>query len=403
MTTTPAPPHGGALIDRHLPPDMAPLFLERARTLPRLRLDRNQVLDLEKIADGTFSPLTGFMGSAETQAVMDRIRLPSGLPWSIPILLTVTPPEAASVEPGSTAVLENGSGRIAGLIEVAEIFPWEKTELATKVYGTTDRRHPGVDQLFRRGDLAVAGDVRLLERSESPIPPRFDLSPAEVRRRIAEKGWRRIVGFQTRNLGHRAHEHLQKTALEFADGLLIHPLIGWKKPGDMLPDVILEGYEVLIERYYRPGRVLLAGLTTAMRYAGPREAVFHAIIRKNFGCTHFIVGRDHAGVGGFYGKYDAHRIFDDLIPDLGITPFRLHGPFYCRACAQCTTEHVCPHGEEERIEISGTDVRAMLARGERPPAEFMRPEISDFLISRARRGPIFFEGDPVTPSLPARF
>ena len=212
-----------------------------------------------------------------------------------------------------------------------------------------------------------------------------------MRAEFARRGWRTVTGFQTRNLGHRAHERLQQTGLEITDGLLLHPLIGWKKPGDMLPEVILDGYALLIEKYYPPQNVMLAGLTTAMRYAGPREAVFHALIRRNFGCTHFIVGRDPAGVGGYYKKYAAHRMMERYRPEeLGITPLLLHGPCWCDVCTEIVTEKTCPHGDAAWVDISGTEVRAMIGRGERPPAFFMRPEIADFLVGRARAGRVFF-------------
>jgi sulfate adenylyltransferase len=246
--------------------------------------------------------------------------------------------------------------------------------------------------MMEGGATCVAGPVWLLRHSQSLIPPAYDLNPADVRAEIVRRGWKTVTGFQTRNLGHKAHEHLQKIGLELTDGLLIHPLIGWKKPGDMLPEIILEGYELLVEHYYPKDRVMLAGLTTAMRYAGPREALFHAIIRRNFGCTHFIVGRDHAGVGGYYEKYAAHRVFDRFTTEeLGITPLRLHGPCYCRVCDEIVTEAICPHGPDGWVDISGTEIRAMVGRGEHPPSEIMRPEIAQFLVEKAKVGAVFFE------------
>jgi sulfate adenylyltransferase len=380
------------LVDRRVPNEARAAEIERARSLPRVDLDRNQVLDLEKIANGTFTPLSGFLGSAETRAVVEDGRLPDGSPWTIPINLQVAAEVADRLRSAREALLWNAEeARPAGTLQITEVFRLDLLDAAQRVWGTTSREHPGVDRFVAGGPWAVAGAVRLLEHSASLIPAAYDLDPARVRAEFVARGWKTVTGFQTRNLGHRAHERLQKTALELTDGLFIHPLIGWKKPGDMLPDVILEGYGILIDRYYPKQHVLLAALTTAMRYAGPREAVFHALIRRNFGCTHFIVGRDHAGVGGFYEKYAAHRAFDRYSAgELGITPLLLHGPCWCDVCHEVVTEKTCPHGESAWKDISGTEVRAMLARGERPPEFYMRREIADFLIQRGRRGPLFF-------------
>ena len=382
------------LTDRTLRGEQRDDAIARAAGLRRVPLGDTQVLDTEKIANGTFSPLTGFMGSADYRAVRDDIRLADGTPWSIPIMLQVPRSVADELKVGEEVHLWNqAEDRSCALMEVTEIFDVDLEEQARKVYGTTDAAHPGVAKMTEGGPAHVAGPIWLLEQSESLIPAGYDLSPADVRAEIARRGWRTVTGFQTRNLGHKAHEHLQKIGLELTDGLLVHPLIGWKKVGDMLPDVILEGYELLIRHYYPQPRVLLAGLTTAMRYAGPREALFHALIRRNFGCTHFIVGRDHAGVGGYYEKYAGHRIFAEFDPqELGVTPLLLHGPSYCRTCDEIVTEAICPHGEDSYLEISGTEVRAMIGRGESPPKEIMRPEIAQFLIHKAKSGSVFFEG-----------
>jgi ATP sulfurylase len=389
---TAAPPSPPELVDLRIRADARGAALERARSLPRIDLDRNQVLDLEKIANGTFTPLRGFLGSAETRAVAEHGRLPDGSPWTIPINLQVGADVAGRVRRHSEALLWNAEeDRPAGTIEITEVFPLDLEDVARRVWGTTSREHPGVDRFLSGGTHAIAGPVRLLEHSISLIPATYDLDPAQVRAEFRRRGWKTVTGFQTRNLGHRAHERLQKVGLELTDGLLVHPLIGWKKPGDMLPEVILDGYAILIDRYYPKQHVVLAALTTAMRYAGPREAVFHALIRRNFGCTHFIVGRDHAGVGGFYEKYAAHRLLREYTPaELGITPLLLHGPCWCSVCDEVVTEKTCPHGDGAWRDISGTEVRAMIARGERPPEFFMRPEIADFLVERARRGPVFF-------------
>ena len=382
-----------ALVDRRLLGDACAQAAERARGLRRLPLDSNQILDLEKIANGTFSPLTGCIGSRDYRSVCDDLRLADGTPWSIPVLLQVPDALAHDLSVGEEIHLWNtAEDRSSGLLTVEEVYDIDLTEQAEKVYGTTERAHPGVNRMMEGGATCVAGPVWLLRHSQSLIPPAYDLNPADVRAEIVRRGWKTVTGFQTRNLGHKAHEHLQKVGLELTDGLLIHPLIGWKKPGDMLPEIILEGYELLVEHYYPKDRVMLAGLTTAMRYAGPREALFHAIIRRNFGCTHFIVGRDHAGVGGYYEKYAAHRVFDRFTTEeLGITPLRLHGPCYCRVCDEIVTEAICPHGPDGWVDISGTEIRAMVGRGEHPPSEIMRPEIAQFLVEKAKVGAVFFE------------
>jgi sulfate adenylyltransferase len=383
-------PMGGTLIDRECPADKKNARRSYAAELRRLPADRNLILDLEKIADGTFSPLRGFMGQKDVRSVLDDMQLADGQPWTIPVVFHATHAQTEGMKPGDAVAVWNvEEEEIAAILTVAEIFAYDKDDFCMKVFATTEDKHPGVGQVLRWGDRLVAGEIELLSWSKPVIPERFERSPRHVRAEIERRGWKRVVGFQTRNLGHRAHEHLQKIALEQVDGLLIHPLVGWKKRGDMLPEVILEGYELLIASYYVQKNVMLSGLTTAMRYAGPREAVFHSIIRKNFGCTHFIVGRDHAGVGGYYDKYAAHRIFDRLKGDLGITIMRLHGPCYCKKCMTCVTEHTCPHTTEWH-DISGTEVRAMIAAGERPPATFMRPEIADFLVERAKTGQVFF-------------
>ena len=383
-------PLGGTLINRECPPATRDAKRDRARSLPRLSADRNLILEVEKIANGTFSPLTEFMGSAEVRSVLDTMHMTDGTPWTIPIVFHTTKEASAALKPGDEAAIFNqAEDQFSAILTVSETFTIDKEDFANKVFGTTDREHPGVGQLMGWGDHFVAGAIELIDYAKSLIPAGYDLSPAQVRAEIEERGWKRIVGFQTRNVGHRAHEYLQKTALEHCDGILVHPLIGWKKKGDMLPEVILDAYEILIDKYYVKPNVMMAGLTTAMRYAGPKEAVFHAIIRKNFGCTHFIVGRDHAGVGGYYAKYAGHRIFDELGDELGIQPMRLHGPCWCPTCDTIVTEHTCPH-ESDWVQISGTEVRAMLGRGERPPTSFMRPEIGDFLVQRAAENKVFF-------------
>ncbi len=385
-------PLGGVLIDRTCPPDQLDAWLNEAESLPSLEADDSLILDLEKIANGTFSPLKGFMGSADTASVLESMHLISGHPWTIPIVLHTDDATAAKCSVGSRcAIRSHQDNEVVATIEVEEIYEFDRDAFISNVFRTSDPAHPGVGQVLKWGATLIAGPITLLRTSKSLIPDGYDLSPRAVREAIADRGWKTIVGFQTRNLGHRAHEHLQKTALEQVDGLLIHPLIGWKKPGDMMPDVILEGYELLMDQYFVRSNVMLSALTTAMRYAGPREAVFHAIIRKNFGCTHFIIGRDHAGVGDYYGKYDGHELARELGGELGIDVMCLHGPCFCFRCGTPVTEHTCPHVDEWQ-QVSGTQVRAMVGRGERPPESFMRPEIADFLIEKSKAGQVFFEG-----------
>jgi sulfate adenylyltransferase len=384
-------PLGGTLIDQTCPSDQRAALLAQAEALPSLTAGDSLILDLEKIANGTFSPLVGFLGSADTASVLESMHLTSGHPWTIPIVFHTDPASAATCSVGETcAILNERDGTVIATMDVEEIYDFDRDTFISNVFRTSDPAHPGVGQVLDWGSKLIAGPITLLQSSKSLIPDGYDLSPSEVRAAIAERGWKTIVGFQTRNLGHRAHEHLQKTALEQVDGLLIHPLIGWKKPGDMMPDVILEGYEMLMDNYFVRSNVMLSALTTAMRYAGPREAVFHAIIRKNFGCTHFIIGRDHAGVGDYYGKYDGHELARELGDELGISVMCLHGPCFCFRCGTPVTEHTCPHTNEWQ-QVSGTEVRAMVGRGERPPESFMRPEIADFLIEKARTGQVFFE------------
>ena len=388
------PAMGGILIQRMVPGDEQEERQREALALPRLLLNDSQVLDVENIAHGTFSPLTGFMGSNDYEAVLSSCRLASGIPFSVPILLSFPKTLRPEYSPGKTVLLWNEKEDApCALLEIQESFTVDLKQQAEMVYGTEELEHPGVKRMWDLGPHCLAGPITLLRQSESLIPKAYDLKPLEVREQIRKRGWNTVTGFQTRNLGHKAHEHLQKIGLELTDGLLIHPLIGWKKKGDMLPDVILKGYEILVDRYYPKERVMLSGLTTAMRYAGPREALFHAVIRKNFGCTHFIVGRDHAGVGGYYEKYAAHRMFDQFRQEeLGITPLRLHGPCYCQVCDEIVTEAICPHGPDGWMNISGTDVRALIAQGKPPSPKIMRPEISEFLIRKAQTTGVFFDG-----------
>lgn len=374
-------PHGGTLVNRILTGQAGEEALKRAEALPRLILDRWEVSDLELIANGAFSPLTGFMNKADYENVVNNIRLADGTVWSIPIVLGVTPQEAEQLAGGREAALYDEEGELRGLIMVAEKFEYHKEIEAQKVYRTTDEAHPGVKRVLERDQYLVGGEISVLNRSKPGLFPEMYLDPAETRQAFADKGWKRIVAFQTRNPIHRAHEYLQKCAMEICDGLFLNPLVGETKEDDIPAAVRVECYNVLLEKYYPADRTFMSAFPAAMRYAGPREAIFHAIVRKNYGATHFIVGRDHAGVGNYYGAYDAQLIFDNFAPEeLGITPLFFEHTFYCRVCGSMASSKSCPHGGENHVFFSGTKVREMLSAGERPPDEFTRKEVADVLI-----------------------
>ncbi|HWV57214.1 MAG TPA: sulfate adenylyltransferase [Longimicrobiales bacterium] len=375
------PPYGGVLVDRVLRGEGAAQARARAASLKSISVPSHVLSDLYLIAVGALSPLEGFMGSADYEAVLTRTTLANGLPWSVPITLAAHSSDVADVKPGDEVALTAPDGQLAGILHVRERFSWDPDREAQAVFGTTDRAHPGVARLYDAGDILLAGPIDYLYEGDISGFPELNLTPAEVRAEIERRGWKTVVGFQTRNPVHRAHEYLQKCAMETVDGLLLHPLVGDTKSDDVPADVRVECYRVLLERYYPQDRVLLAVLPAAMRYAGPKEAIHHAIMRRNYGCSHFIVGRDHAGVGNYYGTYDAQLIFDKLDGDaLGIQPLKFEHSFYCRACEQMVTAKTCPHGKDQHVFLSGTQVRAYLSEGRRPPAEFTRPEVADVLM-----------------------
>ena len=355
--------------------------------LPCVSLDDDALMDVRNIVEGAFDPLKGFMDSRDYGSVVSDMHLRSGAAWTIPITLAVDEDQAGALPRAGRAVLQNAAGAPVAVLTVSDVFKIDAERDVAAVYGTTELRHPGVARELSRGCFRVGGPIEPLPGAEGERFP-AQMTVAQVRQEIARRGWKTVVGFQTRNAPHRAHEHLQRLGLEFCDGLLIHPLVGWKKADDFAPDAVVRAYQKLIKEFYRPERVLFSVLRTAMRYAGPREAIFHAIIRRNYGCTHFMIGRDHAGVGGFYGKYAGHELADRL-PDLGIKILKMCGPYFCKRCDQVVTERTCPHGETFAVEISGTDVRKMITGGRRPPVEFMRPEISDLLIDMAKRSEVF--------------
>jgi len=379
--------HGGTLINRLATPEQKALFLEKGETLPRVTLDERAFSDLVMIAIGGFSPLEGFMAEADYSPVVTDMRLANGLPWAIPVTLSVTEAVAAPLQAGSLIRLDDPTGRFVGVMELTEKYAYDKVHEAKNVYRTDEDKHPGVKVIYEQGNINLAGPIWLLERDPHPLFPKYQIDPAASRAMFQELGWKTVVGFQTRNPIHRAHEYIQKCALETVDGLFLHPLVGATKSDDIPADVRMRCYEIMMEKYFPQDRVILAINPSAMRYAGPREAIFHALIRKNYGCTHFIVGRDHAGVGDYYGTYDAQYIFDEFEPgELGITPMKFEHAFYCTRTGTMATSKTSPSAKEERIHLSGTKVREMLRRGELPPPEFSRPEVAAEL-ARAMRVP----------------
>ena len=379
-------PHGGTLRERLLTGDEALELAERANGLPQLALDARRTTDLELLSVGAYSPLDGFMTRAEYALVVSDARLPSGLAWGVPVTLPVEAGQARGLE-GRDICLTAPDGTPLAVMEVAETFACDRALEAERVFRTSDGAHPGVAVLYAQGDVLLGGSVRAFALPPNPEFSQQRLTPAQTRAAFAERGWRTVVGFQTRNPVHRAHEYIHKVALETIDGLLLHPLVGETQEGDIPADVRMRCYQVLLEGYYPRERVVLSVLPAWMRYAGPREAIFHAAVRQNYGCSHFIVGRDHAGVGDYYGTYDAQLIFDEFTPrELAITPLRFEHAFYCRACGSMASPRTCPHGESERVFLSGTKVRQMLAAGESPPSEFTRAEVAKVLLESMQAG-----------------
>lgn len=381
-------PHGGHLINRIATPAKKQELLDQADSLPRVQLDERATSDLQMIAIGGFSPLVGFMEQADYQQVVSSMHLANGLPWAIPVTLSVTEEVAEPLKEASLIRLDDPQGNFVGVLELTQKYSYDKVQEAVNVYRTDDEKHPGVQVVYQQGAVNLAGPVWLMQRDSHPQFPAYQIDPVDSRAMFQQKGWKTVVGFQTRNPIHRAHEYIQKCAMETVDGLFLHPLVGATKEDDIPADVRMRCYEIILEHYYPKDRVILAINPSAMRYAGPREAIFHALIRKNYGCTHFIVGRDHAGVGDYYGTYDAQHIFNEFEPsELGITPMKFEHAFYCTRTQGMATTKTSPSTPAERIHLSGTKVREMLRRGELPPPEFSRPEVAAEL-ARAMRVPV---------------
>jgi sulfate adenylyltransferase len=377
-------PHGGKLVDRIATGAEAQSLADKAKGLPQVRLNMRSASDLEMIAVGAFSPITGFLGKGDYTSVVKDMHLANGAAWSLPITLTASREDAKLYE-GKQIALTDEDGTPLAVMDVAETYEYDKQEEARLVYRTDEDKHPGVAAVYAQSEIALGGDVTLFNRQPHTEFLEHRRDPKDTRAAFNEKGWTTIVGFQTRNPVHRAHEYIQKVAMEGVDGLLLHPLVGATKDDDIPASVRMKCYEVLISNYYPADRVLLSVFPAAMRYSGPREAIFHALVRKNYGCSHFIVGRDHAGVGSYYGTYDAQHIFKEFAPgEIGIQTLNFENSFFCRTCGSMGTAKTCPHPTENHVSLSGTRVREMLAAGEIPPVEFSRPEVAKILIEAAR-------------------
>jgi sulfate adenylyltransferase len=373
------PPHGGKLMTR------TGGKARSAEPNVSITLSAWEQCDFEMISIGAMSPLEGFVGEADYNSICDNMRLSSGVVWPMPITCSVDAAKADKINVGDAVALKDDAGRLLGYLEVSEKYKQDKRKQAVKCFGTEDVAHPGVKMVMDSGDVCLAGKIEAVTPRHDPMFPDHRLSPEKTREEFKSRGWKTVVAFQTRNPIHRAHEYLTKCAQEMCDGLLIHPLMGATKDGDIAPEVRMRCYEVLIEKYYHHDHTMLAVMPAAMRYAGPREAILHAILRQNYGCSHFIVGRDHAGVGNYYGTYEAQEIFDTLPDDgLKIVPLKFEHTAWSKKAGGMVSNKTFPEIEGDRVFLSGTKVRDMLKQGERPPEEFTRPEVADILIEAMR-------------------
>ena len=374
-------PHGGKLVNKIVDNSSKEDLLAESENMFHLKLDERDLIEAENIATGLYSPIEGFMNEEDYKSVVNNMRLSDGTVWTIPVVLGIDKQEVDNITEGKRIALTDKDDNVYALMDVEDIYSYDKELEAEQVYKTTSSEHPGVNNVYDRGDYHLGGEIHLIKRIEHDKFNQYRLDPKDVRKHIEEKGWDRVVGFQTRNPIHRAHEYLQKCSLEIVDGLLLSPLVGETKSSDIPVDYRIESYEVVMDKIYPKGRVFLSVFPAAMRYAGPREAIFHSLCRKNYGCTHFIVGRDHAGVGDYYGTYEAQQMFDNFSQEeIGITPLRFEYSFYCKKCKSMATTKTCPHDSEFHIGLSGTKVRRLLRDGKRPPEEMTRPEVADVLI-----------------------
>lgn len=370
-------PHGGRLIDRTLSESERKRILDSFSELHHLDVTKEIAQEIDNIAHGVFSPLEGFLTKADFDSVIRRGRLANNIAWTIPIVFDVDETDLQGTKIGDRIGIVYDGNPIA-VIDIEDIYTCNKSEYAKSVFGTEDENHPGVQKIKEMKEKLIGGKISLLNDIGNPYPD-YTLTPKQTRELFAKKGWKTVVAFQTRNTPHLGHEYVQKTALSLVDGLFVNPLIGKKKAGDFTDDVILESYKALMENYYPEASTTMAVLHTEMRYGGPKEAIHHAIMRKNFGCTHFIVGRDHAGVGDYYGPFDAHQIFEDY-PDLGITPIMFRSFFFCKKCNSIANDRVCPHSGDDIVNFAGRKIRAMLEKGEVPSSDMMRPEVANTIL-----------------------
>jgi sulfate adenylyltransferase len=368
------------LVNRVLTGRQREKALSELKECPSIVVDDKMIMDAELIATGGYTPLEGFLTRDDFENILENMHLTNGSPWTIPIVLPVDEKTAGELKEGDDVALLDSAKNPIAVLHLKEKFTYDKKHVAQKVFRTTDKEHPGVATVYGWGDFLLGGEIDLVNRPKHPFE-RYHLDPVQTRKEFKERGWRTVVGFQTRNPIHRSHEYLQKCALEVVDGLFIHPIVGWTRKEDVPVDVRIKSYEIVLNNYYPRNRFLLATLSTAMRYAGPREAIFHALVRKNFGCTHFIVGRDHAGVGDYYGPYDAQRIFDEFKEgELGITPMFFENAFFCVLCDSMATEKTCPHLKSTRIALSGTKVRELLLENKPLSEKVVRPEVAELLL-----------------------